>query len=103
MAVRTDLFVRLIDQSDGFVLRQRWNLNLHLDRNAEASPLARPLEVWQVTTAPLTSFLCCRATNSIAPPKQAAYPAANKCSGVVVSGNPGPPISFRTDKLTLTE
>ena len=66
-------------------------------------PSRGPTEVWQVTTAPFTSFLCCRATNSTAPPKQAAYPAANRCSGVVVSGNPGPPISFRTDRFTLTE
>src|SRR5271154_6911637 len=42
MAVGTDLFVGLFDQSDGFVLRQRWNLDVHRDRDAEASALARP-------------------------------------------------------------
>src|ERR1700677_885270 len=42
MAVRTDLLVCLLDQSERFVLRQRRNLDLHLDGNAEASPLARP-------------------------------------------------------------
>src|SRR5580698_4736048 len=51
-------------------------------------PSRGPTEVWHVTIAPFTSFLCCRATNSRAPPKQAAYPAANRCRrcGVGQSG-----------------
>ncbi len=43
-----------------------------------------------------------RDTNSQALPKQAAYPAANRSSGVVVLGLPGPPIAFGMDRSTLT-
>src|ERR1700722_14240503 len=42
MAIRTDLFVRLFDQSESFILGQRWNLDFHLDGNAEASSFTRP-------------------------------------------------------------
>src|ERR1700722_4061526 len=42
MAVRTNLFVRIFLQGDGFVLRQRCNSDMHLDRDAETTPLARP-------------------------------------------------------------
>src|SRR5580700_8197809 len=42
MAVWTDLFVRLFDQSEGFILRQCRNLDFHLDGNAEASTFPRP-------------------------------------------------------------
>src|SRR5262245_50923452 len=55
-----------------------------------------------VTLALLASFLCCLPTKSSAPPRHAAYPAANRCSGVLVPGLPGPPMAFGTDRSAFT-
>ncbi len=48
----------------------------------------------RVTAASLTSTFACRPTRPRALPKQAAYPAANSCSGLVPW--PFPPISTGT-------
>ena len=65
----------------------------------------KPLGIVPIVTAEFTSrtvgvSLSCFAMKSQAPPKQAAYPAAKRCSGDVVPGLPGPPIALGTDSAT---
>src|SRR4030095_1429562 len=66
-------------------------------------PSRGPIDTAQVTFALVAFFFWCEATKSRAPPKHAAYPAAKRCSGVAVSGLPGPPIAFGTERSALTE
>src|SRR5262249_36260193 len=66
-------------------------------------PSRGPIDTSAVTLALLASFSCCLPTKSSAPPKQAADPAAKRCSGVVVPGLPGPPMAFGTERSALTK
>jgi hypothetical protein len=70
--VGADLLVRLLGEGGELGRGQALVLHLHIDGDAEAAAVARPMDTEHVILALIASSFCFLATKSSAPPKHAA-------------------------------